>query len=79
MNGSIYGQGLYSAGIYSWYVTWSVIACEEPWDRQEYVPPPAADWAAASCQPPVDRAFFVPPPTAGWGNMACAPLIERGA
>jgi hypothetical protein len=78
MNGSIYGQGLYSAGVYSWYVTWTVIACEEPWDRQEYAPPPAADWAVSACQPAVDRAYYVPMSTAEWKTASCPPLIERG-
>jgi hypothetical protein len=28
MNGSIYGAGTYSAGLYSWFAAWMLIACD---------------------------------------------------
>jgi hypothetical protein len=56
MDGSIYGEGLYSAGLYSWFSDWMAIAtCPPVMVRESYVAPPTANWARIECQPVMVR------------------------
>ena len=52
MNGSVYGSGVYSAGLYSWFSAWMAIAvCPPAMVRESYRAPPTANWAQIECQP----------------------------
>jgi hypothetical protein len=55
MNGSIYGAGIYSAGLYSWFAAWMEFACQPVVVRESYRAPPSASWAQIACQPVVVR------------------------
>jgi hypothetical protein len=76
--GSIYGEGIYSADLYSWEVAWGYEDCEETLvERQPYQLPPVAVWPGQSCQPLTVRETFRPPPVAVWSSSACDPLTVR--
>ena len=52
--GSIYGEEIYSAGIYSWETCWdwdrTVCGAEETLVRREvYAASPVANWTAVTC------------------------------
>jgi len=51
MNGSIYGAGIYSAGLYSWFAAWMGVACHPVTRAVAYQPPAVANWQPIACQP----------------------------
>jgi hypothetical protein len=61
MIGSIYGMGVYSAGLYSWYAVWVPIGwhgagCEQVVTvRESYYAPPVVNWTQIECQPVTGR------------------------
>jgi hypothetical protein len=66
MTGSIYGAGIYSAGLYSWYAAWEVSICEPPRVREGYWVPPATPWPMITCGPQVSREAYTSPASANW-------------
>ena len=80
MIGSIYGEGIYSADLYSWEVAWGHEVCDETEAlvrREKYRPPPIAVWPGQSCFPLTVRETYRPPPSASWSVSACDPLTVR--
>lgn len=76
MIGSIYGEGLYSADLYSWETAWEGKPCDPISRPPMYVPPSSVSWPAISCAPVMRHVAFVPP-AANWQPVGCQPLTER--
>lgn len=75
--GSIYGEDVYSAELYSCEVCWGIEICAPVSRKAAYVPPPVTVWPGVSCAP-VNRATgYVRPPAANWGAFGCTPLTVR--
>jgi len=49
--GSIYGEGIYSAALYSWEVCWQQEVCAPIVRISGYAPPPPGNWAWIGCAP----------------------------
>ena len=63
MIGSIYGEGIYSADLYSWEVAWGYEVCDETEAlvrRETYQLPPTTVWPSQSCGPLVAREAYRP-------------------
>jgi hypothetical protein len=53
--GSIYGEAIYSAELYSWEVCWAPAVCAPVTRETAYVPPPTGNWQQLECVPLTER------------------------
>jgi hypothetical protein len=75
--GSIYGEDVYSAELYSWETCWGIEICAPVSRNAGYVPPPAAVWPGVYCAPVNRVTSYVRPPAGNWGALGCTPLTVR--
>ena len=53
--GSLYGEGIYSAAVYSFETCWSVEVCVPISREPVYVPPAVVNWQQLECVPLTER------------------------
>jgi hypothetical protein len=75
--GSIYGEDIYSADLYSWETGWEGTACD-PISRQvAQTTPPIVVWPGVVCAPIAREPSYQRPPVVVWQPLACQPLTVR--
>ena len=75
--GSLYGEDVYSAELYSWEVCWELAVCAPVSRVAGYVASPAAVWPGMVCNPISRAAGYVRPPAGNWGALGCTLLTVR--
>jgi hypothetical protein len=75
--GSIYGEGIYSADLYSWEAGWDGLACAPTTREPAYVAPPPLVWPGTVCAPVTRQIGYQRPPPDNWGAIVCAPVTRQ--